>query len=58
MAYQWGKAAKIAPPAVSSQTSLPSQKGPIAESICRRRVCPLSPSAPSRPSTGSSIPTP
>ena len=28
-AYQAGKAAKVAPPAVSSQTSLPSQTGPI-----------------------------
>lgn len=29
MAYHSGKAAKVAPPAVSSQTSLPSQTGPI-----------------------------
>ncbi|CAM5638113.1 hypothetical protein SCALM49S_04734 [Streptomyces californicus] len=29
MAYHSGKAAKVAPPALSSQTSLPSQTGPI-----------------------------
>ena len=29
MAYHSGKAAKVAPPATSSQTSLPSQTGPI-----------------------------
>ena len=50
-AYQPGKAAKVAPPAVSSQTSLPSQTGPIALIMTRRRVS-------SRPSTGSRTPTP
>jgi hypothetical protein len=29
VAYQSGKAAKVAPPAVSSHTSLPSQTGPM-----------------------------
>ena len=37
-AYQPGNAAKVAPPAVSSQTSLPSQTGPIALIMTRRRV--------------------
>ena len=50
-AYQPGKAAKVAPPAVSSQTSLPSQTGPIALIMTRRLVS-------SRPSTGSRMPTP
>jgi hypothetical protein len=30
VAYQCGKAAKVAPPAVSTHTSLPSQTGPDA----------------------------
>src|SRR6266700_6308810 len=50
-AYQSGKAAKVAPPAVSNHTSLPSQTGPIVLTIVRR-------SASSRPSTGSRMPTP
>ena len=36
MAYHSGKAANVAPPATSSQTSLPSQTGPIVRSIARR----------------------
>src|SRR5216684_4582575 len=31
-----GKATKSAPPAASSQTSFPSQNGPMAASTCRR----------------------
>ena len=50
-AYQGGKAAKVAPPAVSSQTSLPSQTGPIVLIMTRRSMS-------SRPRNGSSIPTP
>ena len=50
-AYQPGKAAKVAPPAVSSQTSLPSQVGPMVLIMIRRRAW-------SRPSTGSRMPTP
>ena len=50
-AYQPGNAAKVAPPAVSSQTSLPSQTGPIVLIMTRRLVS-------SRPSTGSRMPTP
>ena len=37
MAYQLGKAANIAPPAVISQTSLPSHTGPMVLSTARRR---------------------
>ena len=37
-AYQPGKAANVAPPAVSSQTSLPSQTGPIVLIMTRRSV--------------------
>ena len=33
VAYQTGNAANVAPPATSSQTSLPSQTGPIVSSI-------------------------
>src|SRR5258706_289529 len=51
VAYHSGKAAKVAPPAVSNQTSLPSQCGPMALSITRRL-------ASSRPRKGSSMPTP
>ena len=36
MAYHSGKAANVAPPATSSQTSLPSQTGPIVLMIGRR----------------------
>ena len=35
MAYQAGKAANIAPPAVSSQTSLPSHTGPMVLMMTR-----------------------
>ena len=49
--YQAGKAAKVAPPAVSSQTSLPSQVGPMVLTITRRSLS-------SRPRMGSSIATP
>ena len=45
VAYHSGKAANVAPPATSSQTSLPSQTGPIVCSIARRSVS-------SRPRTG------
>ena len=37
-AYQSGNAAKVAPPAVRSQTSLPSQTGPIVLIRTRRSV--------------------
>ena len=37
-AYQRGKAANVAPAAVSSQTSFPSQTGPIVLSRTRRSV--------------------
>ena len=50
-AYQPGKAANVAPPAVSSHTSLPSQTGPIVLIMARRWVL-------VRPSTGSRMPTP
>ena len=36
VAYHSGKAAKVAPPAVSSHTSLPSQWGPMVLSATRR----------------------
>ena len=51
MAYHSGNAAKVAPPAVISHTSLPSQTGPIVLMITRRSVS-------VRPRTGSSTPTP
>src|SRR3954449_7420572 len=51
VAYQAGKAANMAAPATISQTSLPSQNGPIVRSASRR-----SPS--SRPTTVCSAPTP
>ena len=51
VAYQPGKAANTAPTAVISQTSLPSQSGPMLRSMrCRSAV--------RRPSTGSSAATP
>ena len=37
VAYMPGKAANIAPPAVSSHTSLPSHTGPMVLSTARRR---------------------
>ena len=49
--YHVGKAANVAPPAMTSQTSLPSQTGPIVSSIAPR-------SRSSRGRKGSSIPTP
>src|SRR5699024_4034424 len=57
VAYQCGNAANIAPPAVMSQTSLPSHTGPMVESMTRLRVRPPRPPL-SRPSTGNSAPTP
>ena len=51
VAYQAGKAAKVAPAATTSQTSLPSHTGPIDWNIRPR-------SRSSRGRTGSSIPTP
>lgn len=51
VAYQPGKAAKVAPPAVISQTSLPSQVGPIVLIITRRSLGSL-------PRMGYSIETP
>jgi hypothetical protein len=51
VAYQNGNAANVAPPAVSSQTSLPSQTGPIVLIITRR-------SSSVAPSGCSSMPTP
>ena len=33
VAYHSGNAAKVAPPAVSSHTSLPSQCGPIVRTV-------------------------
>jgi len=51
VAYHSGKAAKVAPPAVSSHTSLPSQTGPMLLISTRRWVS-------ERPRIGSSIPTP
>ena len=49
--YHSGKAAKVAPPAVNSQTSLPSQWGPMVPSMARRSLS-------SRPRILSSMPTP
>src|ERR1051325_5119142 len=51
VAYHSGKAAKVAPPAVSSQTSLPSQTEPIELMMARRSVSFL-------PRKGRSMPTP
>ncbi len=51
VAYHSGNAANVAPPATSSQTSLPSQTGPIVSSIV-----PFSSAL--RPRNGSSMPTP
>ena len=51
MAYQAGNAANMAAPATTSQTSLPSQSGPI-ELIATRR------STSSRPTKRCSAPTP
>src|SRR5512138_2969250 len=51
VAYHCGKAAKVAPPAVSSQTSLPSQVFPMALMSARRSSSFL-------PRTGSNMPTP
>ncbi len=51
VAYQPGNAANIAAPATISQTSLPSQSGPIVLIAARRP-------ASSRPTTACSMPTP
>ena len=51
VAYHAGNAANVAPVATTSQTSLPSQTGPMVPSILLR-------SSSSRPTQGSSIPTP
>jgi len=51
VAYQLGNAANIAPPAVMSQTSLPSQNGPMVLMMTRRSSSFL-------PRNGSRIPTP
>ena len=51
VAYQPGKAAKVAPPAVSNHTSLPSQVGPMVLTMRRRSLS-------SRPRKGSSMATP
>ena len=51
VAYQAGNAAKVAPPAVTSHTSLPSQTGPIDANMASR-------SSSSRGRNGSSMPTP
>src|SRR5438132_1263294 len=50
VAYQAGNAAKVAPPAVTSHTSFPSQTGPIVANIALR-------SSSSRGRNGSSMPT-
>src|SRR5699024_8698207 len=50
-AYHAGKAANMTPTATISQTSFPSQTGPIVLTTTRRSVL-------SRPNTGSSMPTP
>ncbi|MNR27278.1 hypothetical protein D3C85_1445440 [compost metagenome] len=56
VAYQFGKAAKIAPPAVSSHTSLASQNGPMELIRTRRSVsflastCVAMPTPKSKPS--------
>ena len=51
MAYHAGNAANVAPPAVTSQTSLPSHTGPIDANMAPR-------SSSSRGRNGSSMPTP
>ena len=51
VAYQPGNAAKVAPPAVSSHTSLPSQVGPMARTMMSR-------SSSSLPREGRSMATP
>ena len=51
VAYHSGNAAKVAPPAVSSHTSLPSQCGPIVRTVWVRSRSPLA-------TRGRSIPTP
>ena len=51
MAYHSGNAAKVAPPATSSQTSLPSQTGPMVLIATLRSVS-------VRPTQGRSMPTP
>ncbi len=56
VAYIPGNAANIAPPAVISQTSLPSQTGPIVLSTARE-CCSRSPVA-TRPRGFISMPTP
>ena len=56
MAYHSGNAANVAPPAVSSHTSLPSQTGPIVL-IMTRRSRSLAARSP-RDSRPSSMPTP
>ena len=56
MEYHSGKAAKVAPPAVSSHTSLPSQWGPMVDSVARRsrssrpRIFRIMPTPKSKPS--------
>ena len=51
VAYHSGKAAKVAPPAVSSHTSFPSQWGPIVRTVWVRSRSSLA-------TRGSSMPTP
>ena len=51
LAYQTGKAAKVAPAATISHTSLPSHQGPMAFRASRRSMS-------SRPMARVSIPTP
>ena len=51
VAYQAGKAANVAPAATTSQTSFPSQTGPIDSNMAPR-------SASFRGTNGSSMPTP
>ncbi len=51
LAYHSGKAANVAPPATISQTSFPSQTGPMALRASRR-------STSSRPMARLSMPTP
>jgi hypothetical protein len=51
VAYQAGNAAKVAPAATTSQTSLPSHTGPIVSITAWR-------SSSSRPIAGASMPTP
>jgi hypothetical protein len=38
VAYTWGNAANVTPPAVSSHTWLPSHKGPLALIIVRLSI--------------------